>query len=100
MFDPRSRYAQVADAEITVVTADGEPRTIRFKRRRFPPAPEAQTVVAQHRVKQGDRLDNLTAVYLGDPTQFWRLCDANLVFAPSELTETLGRYIRIAIPTV
>jgi len=100
MIDPTSRYAQVADAEITVITAGGEARTVRYKRRRFPPPPEAQTVVALHRVSQGDRLDNLTAAYLGDPTQFWRLCDANLVFRPDELTEELGRYIRIATPTV
>jgi hypothetical protein len=99
MFDPRSRYAPLADAEITVMTG-GELRTVRYKRRRFPPAPETQTVVALHRVTQGDRLDNITAAYLGDPTQFWRVCDANLVFQPDELTEELGRTIRIATPTL
>ena len=26
---------------------------------------------------QGERLDNVAAQYLGDPTLFWRLCDAN-----------------------
>jgi hypothetical protein len=47
---------------------------------------------------EGERLDNLTARYLGDPTQFWRVCDANEVFRPDELTETPGRTIDIAMP--
>ena len=47
---------------------------------------------------QGDRLDNITAQYLGDPEQFWRICDANNVLAPNELTDTLGRIIRITLP--
>lgn len=100
MFDPKSRYAQVPDAEIVMITAGGEPRTVHYKRRRFPPALENQTVISLHRVTQGDRLDNLAAAYLGDPTQFWRVCDANLVLHPEELTEELGRLVRIAFPTV
>ena len=39
---------------------------------------------------QGDRLDNITAKYLGDPEQFWRMCDANGAMRPEELTETIG----------
>ena len=42
-------------------------------------------------VKQGDRLDNITANYLDDPEQFWRICDANDAMRPDELTETVGR---------
>jgi hypothetical protein len=38
----------------------------------------------------------VTARYLGDPTQFWRLCDANGVLHPVELEQT-GRMITIAI---
>jgi hypothetical protein len=48
-------------------------------------------------VAQGDRLDNVTARYLGDPAQFWRVCDANNVLRPDELEET-GRAIAIALP--
>jgi hypothetical protein len=47
---------------------------------------------------QGDRLDNLTAKYLGDPEQFWRLCDANNALQPEELTDTVGRRVRITMP--
>jgi hypothetical protein len=49
-------------------------------------------------VVQSDRLDNVAARYLGDPTQFWRICDTNYVFSPSELTDTVGRVITIALP--
>ena len=43
------------------------------------------------------RLDNLTNLYLGDPEQFWQLCDANNAKHPDEL-ETIGRQIRITLP--
>ena len=36
--------------------------------------------------------------YLGDPEQFWRLCDANGAMRPDELTETVGRRLRITLP--
>jgi hypothetical protein len=49
-------------------------------------------------VAQGDRLDNLAARYLGDPEQYWRLCDANRALRPDELIETVGRQLRITLP--
>jgi hypothetical protein len=49
-------------------------------------------------VFQGDRLDNIAALYLGDPEQFWRICDANAAMRPNELTETIGRRLRITLP--
>ena len=36
--------------------------------------------------------------YLGDPEQFWRVCDANRAMRPDELTETIGRRLRITLP--
>ncbi|MEO0078974.1 MAG: LysM domain-containing protein, partial [candidate division WOR-3 bacterium] len=30
--------------------------------------------------------------------QFWRICDANNVLDPSELTENPGRRVRITLP--
>ena len=44
----------------------------------------------EHTVTQGERLDNITFQYLGDPEQFWRVCDANGAVRPDELTETTG----------
>ena len=46
---------------------------------------------------ESDRLDNVTAVYLGDPEQFWRVCDANNALRPAEMEED-GR--RIVIPAI
>ena len=46
----------------------------------------------------GDRLDNITSAFLGDPEQFWRVADANGAMRPEELTERVGRRIRITLP--
>lgn len=94
--DPTSRYSSVETKELTVKDRDGQERVIRYKGRRFIPSYDDQPTLAEHRVAEGDRLDNVTATYLGDPTGFWRLCDANLVFKPEEL-EVIGRVIRIAL---
>jgi hypothetical protein len=95
-FEPTSRYANVETAEMTVTDRDGQVRVIAYVRRRRIPSYEDQPTLAEHRVEQGDRLDNIAARYLGDPTQFWRLCDANVVLQPEEL-ETIGRVIRVAM---
>jgi hypothetical protein len=93
-FPPTSRYHLIETA--TYETRDG--KVIRYLRRRFVPPPERFTVIQEHLVSQGDRLDNVTARYLGDPEQFWRICDANAAMRPDELTETIGRRIRITLP--
>ncbi|MCS7002579.1 MAG: LysM peptidoglycan-binding domain-containing protein [Dehalococcoidia bacterium] len=93
LFPPASRYHGVPLA--TLQTTDG--RTIVYLRRRFVPPPERFTLLQEHVVKQGDRLDNITAQYLGDPEQFWRVCDANGVIRPGEL-EVIGRRVRITLP--
>jgi len=54
-------------------------------------------IVAEHLVVLGDRLDNIAARHLGDPEQFWRLCDANDAMQPPELT-VIGRRIKIPFP--
>ena len=51
-------------------------------------------------VNQGDRLDLITANTLGDPEQFWRICDANDAMHPGELTAVPGRRLRVAVPQV
>ena len=40
----------------------------------------------------------LTARYIGDPEQFWRVCDANRALLPDELTAAAGSVIRITLP--
>ena len=93
-FSPTSRYYNVETE--TLEMADG--RTIIYLKRRFVPPPENFTLLQEHVVAEGDRLDNITAGYLGDPEQFWRVCDANRAMRPDELTETIGRRLRITLP--
>jgi hypothetical protein len=93
-FPPNSRYSGVETA--TLETSDG--KTIIYLRRRFAPAPERFALLQEHVVTEGERLDNITARYLGDPEQFWRVCDANGAMRPDELTETIGRRLRITLP--
>jgi hypothetical protein len=93
-FPPNSRYHGADTANFSA----GDGRTIVYLRRRFVPAPEEFSVVQEHGIVQGDRLDNVTAKYLGDAEQFWRLCDANGAIRPDELTETIGNKINIALP--
>jgi hypothetical protein len=93
-FSPTSRYYNIETA--TLETPDG--RTLIYIRRRFVPPPERFSLLQEHLVVQGDRLDNITARYLGDPEQFWRVCDANRAMCPEELTETIGRRLRITLP--
>jgi hypothetical protein len=66
--------------------------------RRVVPQPKQFQTIQEHTVIQGERLDGITAQSLGDPTLFWRLCDANRAMRPDDLTETIGRRIRITLP--
>ncbi|MEI2579939.1 LysM domain-containing protein [Scytonema sp. PRP1] len=97
MFDQTSRYYKLKTSTITVTDSNGMPREIRYVQRRFLPTTEGMATVVEHTVIQGDRLDNITARYLGNPTQFWQVCDANNVYRPDELEE-IGRIIKIALP--
>ena len=98
MFEPTSRYASVETATLARLDTDGRPRVIAYKRRRFVPPAGGTATLVEHRYTQGERLDNITARYFGDPGQFWQVCDANEVLRPSELTEEIGRPITIAMP--
>jgi hypothetical protein len=49
------------------------------------------------KVRQEDRLDLIAARILGDPEQFWRVCDANNAMDPLELTARPGRMIRVSM---
>jgi hypothetical protein len=98
MFEPTSRYQDIETVKMTVQNSRGEPRVVSYKRRRFVPSGVTMTTLAEHTVVQGDRLDNLAARYVGDPEQFWRICDANDAVRPKELTEKVGRVVRIGLP--
>jgi len=101
MFDPTSRYCKMDIKTITVMGADGEPRAIRYIARRFVPQPGVNPQMVKHKVAEQDRIDNVTAKYLGDPTQFWRVADANAVTTrPEELTSEINSVIVIPIPVM
>ena len=93
-FPANSRYHALDVAEY--ISASG--KKFVYIRRRFIPQPENFALLQQHIVSQDERLDNITAQYLGDPEQFWRVCDANRAMRPDELTETIGRRLRITLP--
>jgi hypothetical protein len=67
-------------------------------RRRFVPQSSRFALLKEHVVVERDRLDNLAARYIGDPEQYWRLCDANNAIRPDELIETPGHRLRITLP--
>ena len=96
MFPRTSRYYGIESARY--FTAIG--REIVYLRRRFLPDNAGMTVITQHTVTQGERLDNIAARYLGDPEQFWQICDANNEMHPDNLTKEIGSIIRISMPKV
>ena len=93
-FPPTSRYYPVGTARYT---PPGGQEVVHL-RRRFISQPDRFHVLQEHTVVEGERHDTLAAQFLGDPEQFWRVCDANVVVRPEELTETPGRRIRITLP--
>lgn len=99
MFDTTSRYFNIETGAISVPDGDDGARTIRYIRRRVIPSADSMTTLIEHTVSQGERLDRITARYLGDPTQFWHVCDANNILRPEELEET-GRVVKIALPGI
>ena len=93
-FPTTSRYYGIATD--TLVTSDG--RTLAYVGRRFLPDPSQLSLLQVYTVVQGDRPDTIAAKFLGDPEQFWRVCDANNVMDPQELIKVFGRSIRITLP--
>jgi hypothetical protein len=93
-FPPTSRYYGIETA--TLEMPDG--RVVVYLRRRFVPSPDRFALLQEHTVTQGERLDNITAHYLGDPEQFWRVADANRAMDPNDLTRVIGRRLRITLP--
>jgi hypothetical protein len=93
-FPPNSRYHGVPTK--IFVAPDG--RSIVYLARRFLPAADELSLVREHVVVEGDRLDNLAARYLGDPELFWRVADGNNAMRAGALTEEVGRRLRMTHP--
>jgi len=93
-FPPSSRYFGLQTSTLT--TTDG--RQIAYLTRRFVPDPSKLHLVLEHLVQdQSERIDNLAAQVLGDPLQYWRICDANGVLRPADLVQ-VGARVRITLP--
>ena len=94
MFEPSSRYYHLETATLRLPNG----REVVYVLRRFLPAPEAVPAAGETLVGPGDHLDHIAARTLGDPELFWRICDANGALRPDELTEVIGRRVRITLP--
>jgi hypothetical protein len=88
-----SRYASVGTA--TWTAPDGS--QVAYLLRRFLPQPGMLATQRTHRVRQGDRVDFIAYVQLGDPQLSWLLADANPVSRPSQLNQP-GLIINVPLP--
>jgi hypothetical protein len=92
-FSETSRYR-----DLPLLTArDANGRDVIYVARRWIPQPERLAEVERYKVIDGDRVDRIAADRLGDPELYWRIADANVAFAPDELTAEIGRWLRITL---
>ena len=94
MFAANSRYQTVQTS--TYTTPSG--KQIAYLLRRFIAQPASFATISVYTVKQGDRIDNISAQVFGDPKLYWRLCDANLALRPADLTDTIGTALNVTLP--
>lgn len=94
LFPATSRYYGIETA--TMETEDG--KTVVYLERRFIPQPDRYEEIREYTVTEGDRPDNIAALQMGDPEQSWRIADPNNVMRPEELTDEVGRKLRITLP--
>jgi len=93
MFEQNSRYYKIGTATLT----DPSARQIAYKRRRFVPRAEDLQTLVNVTVVQADRLDLIASRTLGDPEQFWRICDASDAMNPPDLMAEPGTTVRVTI---
>ena len=92
-FPPTSRYYGI---DTLTITQAG--RQITYLKRRFLPSPDLFSVLQLHTVTDGERLDNIAANFMDDPTVFWRIADPNAAMNPFALTAKPGRILKITLP--
>jgi hypothetical protein len=94
-FPPTSRYG---DLGVDAFDPGGDQPAVPFLRRRFCPRAERFALLYEVRVVEGDRRDVLGARHVGDAELWWRLVDANGVVDPRDLTDPIGRPLRVTLP--
>lgn len=93
-YPPNSRYH---GAEKAVFELPGG-RKVNYLRRRAMPRVGTPPAAYVHRLVEGERLDLLAAVQLGDPALWWRIADANNLLHPDEAEEEAGQPVKIPGP--
>lgn len=94
----RGRYEGVEVATVLARDGTGGDREVAFLLARSPSSPANMLALSWHRVGPEDRIDLVTARYLGDPAAFWRVCDANLALDPAALVGPAAEGSIIVIP--
>jgi hypothetical protein len=100
MFESNSRYANSVHKSLT---ADDGRIIVYIQRRMLPPLAEGEEsniILEDEIVRAGDRLDLIATRILGDPEQYWRICDINDLLHPLDLTDKPGSIIHIPISGV
>ena len=91
--NPNSRYYGAPISELALPNGTA----VKYLTRRIIPPPTIYASTTTYVVTDGDRLDNLAQKFLGDPTLYWMICDANGATDPDELTAQPGRAIVIPV---
>ncbi len=80
----------------TLSLAQPDGHAITYVTRRFiDPSASASGAENMHVVTRGERPDHLAHAYLGDPEQYWKLCDLNETLVPGDLTAEPGATVLI-----
>lgn len=91
--NPNSRYYGNGTEQITLPNGT----VVAYLSRRIIPQMSIYTQMQNYSVVSGDRLDNLAARFIGDPTLFWMIADANGVSDADSLTAEPGKVILIPL---
>ena len=94
-FPPTSRYAGIP---VDALDPGSGRSPVPFLGRRFCPHTERFSQLYEARIIEGDRRDLLADTHFGDAELWWRLADANGIVDPRDLTEPIGRRIRVTLP--
>ncbi len=79
--NPNSRYYGAVVESLVLPNGT----MVQYLQRRIIPSASIYKSLQNYTVADGDRIDNLAAKYLGDPTLYWLICDSNTSMDPDEL---------------
>ncbi len=93
MFDHMSRYLELENLHYL----RDRDREVVYKSRRFLPRHDRRFLFEVD-IAQSDRPDLIAARTLQSSDLFWRLCDANRIMHPFDLTDRSGARIGVPMP--